>query len=341
MIKSIIFLLNILVIIKLSDAGCYLSNHTMTEDCRFKNFYNFGTSAGDKKMPADDDHHERVEMPTQFKFFDKHFTALYASTNGVIKLVNENDRFDNVLDLHNEFYYNSVRFPIYNHSLIAPFWTDMSPHRKDSHTFYRIATDKTTLNRVFREVESFMPSASSFGPEWAVIITWFQLSANQHTRFGHNNTFQLVISSDGIQSYVIFNYGPLAWPNEKVKVNVVSGYNVGDNERFFEMAESFTPNIVNLQHRSNVNIPGKWIFCVDGHFLKGEPIQKSFVHSGEHRHLLYILLILIILIGINSLVSTGLWINVLMRNRSKVGPVLQMKYNKQLNESQMNLTQDV
>jgi len=342
MIKSIIFLINILVLIKLSHAGCYSSDHSDLNDCRFRNFYNFGPMSGDKKMPSDDDHHEKIELPSKFKFFDKYYSALYASTNGVIKLVNESDKYDNVLDIHNEYYYNSVHFPISNHSLIAPFWTDMSPHRKDSHTFYRIATDKHTLNRVYQEAENFMPlSASSFGPQWAFIITWYQLSANQHTRFGHNNTFQLVITSDGIQSYVIFNYGPLNWPNEKVKVNVVSGYNIGDNQRFFEMAESFTPNITNLQHRSNVNIPGKWMFCVDGHFPKGESVQKQFGHHyGENRYLLYILLILIVLIGINSLVSTGLWINELMRNRSKIGPVLQMKYNKQLNESQMNLTQD-
>ena len=150
MIKSIIFLINILVLIKLSHAGCYSSDHSdlngtklnflliflslmyfvlLKIDCRFRNFYNFGPMSGDKKMPSDDDHHEKIELPSKFKFFDKYYSALYASTNGVIKLVNESDKYDNVLDIHNEYYYNSVHFPISNHSLIAPFWTDMSPHR--------------------------------------------------------------------------------------------------------------------------------------------------------------------------------------------------------------------
>jgi hypothetical protein len=146
-------------------------------------------------------------------------------------------------------------------SLIAPFWTDVSS--KNGENYYRIATDLNTLKRIHNEIERIPENSSNFLPKWAAVVTWHKIQAFNHKRFDFENSLQLILASDSIQSYVLFNYGNLTWPNPKVKVEVVSGYNLGDNINFFEMNESFSTNITDLQYKSNVDFPGKWIFRVD------------------------------------------------------------------------------
>ena len=137
----------------------------------------------------------------------------------------------------------------------------------DSHgdIFYRLATDNETLDRVASEINPLRQNRTLYKPSWASVITWFQMKAFNHRRFDFNNTFQLVLTTDGSQSYAMFNYGRLSWPNSKVKVNVISGYNLGDNTNFIQMDGSFTPNITNLEFSSNVGLASKWIFRLDNH----------------------------------------------------------------------------
>jgi hypothetical protein len=76
--------------------------------------YNFGPEAGDSKMPSFDDHYIKIEMPIQFKFYNKHFSSLLVTTNGLVKLLKYNENITEFLDLHNNYFYNSAKFPIAN-----------------------------------------------------------------------------------------------------------------------------------------------------------------------------------------------------------------------------------
>ena len=76
------------------------------------------------------------------------------------------------------------------------------------------------------------------------------------------------------------------------------------------------------------------MYRVDSH--KSEIINKIVSAKIKENTMLYVLLVLIILIGINSLVSTVLWIN---KCRIQLTPLPSLAYNKQLNESKMSLNQ--
>ena len=75
------------------------------------------------------------------------------------------------------------------------------------------------------------------------------------------------------------------------------------------------------------------MYRVDSH--KHEMIRRMEDVKTRDYALFYGLLVLIILIGINSLVSTALWI----KKFFKTHPPATVSYNKQLNESQMVLNE--
>lgn len=43
-----------------------------------------------------------------------------------------------------------------------------------------------------------------------------------------------------------------------------AGFNGGNLTNFFSLPGSRTPEIVNIQETTNVNVPGRWAFKVDG-----------------------------------------------------------------------------
>jgi hypothetical protein len=92
-------------------------------------------------------------------------------------------------------------------------------------------------------------------------------------KYRSNNTFQIALVTDGYYSFVIFNYGRIAWPNLFVKKLIQSGWNSGDNVNYYRFNTSSNDNLVK---NSNVNIPSKWIFRVDYR----EEIINSFVPFG-------------------------------------------------------------
>jgi hypothetical protein len=74
------------------------------------------------------------------------------------------------------------------------------------------------------------------------------------------NTFQVIIATDGIKTFVLFLYEDIQWGSSH---NVI-GFNAGDQERSYTLPESWTTNaILNLESTSNVGIPGAYIFRVD------------------------------------------------------------------------------
>ena len=56
--------------------------------------------------------------------------------------------------------------------------------------------------------------STKFKPSRVYIITWDQVAA-YNGNSSLNNTFQLVIATDGKLSFLIFNFGIMSWPNSK------------------------------------------------------------------------------------------------------------------------------
>ena len=87
------------------------------------------------------------------------------------------------------------------------------------------------------------------------------------------NTFQAVLATDSVRSFVIFLYadGEIQWTSGDGSHGVHGlggtpaqvGFNAGDGIRHAVIPASYTDAIINITHTSNVDIPGVWVFRVD------------------------------------------------------------------------------
>ena len=102
------------------------------------------------------------------------------------------------------------------------------------------------------------------------------------------NTFQCVLATNGIKSYVIFLYADLQWvaPNQCNGNGVCTpatnpaqaGFSAGDGMRYFTVNGSGTDTVLGLNSTSNVGRPGVWIFQVDGDQVMsaGKPVGNTY-----------------------------------------------------------------
>jgi len=325
----------VFLLINYAQAGCYLDKSF--EDCKYRHLLDFGPNAGDSNLTKQDDHFILIKKPVQFKFYGKYFESLYVSTNGVVQLIEKNQTFD----LHEKFSYNPAIFQMVNETLIAPFWTDMISDSIGD-VFYRLVTDEDSLRQIEFEIDRLTKASccEEFKASWVAVITWYKQKAFNHKRYEYNNTFQLVLTTNGEESYVLFNYGRLEWPNSRVKANVESGLNLGDGKNYYKMEGSFTPTVIDLENKSNVGMRSKWLFRVDefqNSFLKGSRPDCHYYKKINKFNIAIACLLLIT--SLYALIMTGSWIYDYF-SKQKLRPRLQMKYAKHLNsESIMNLNE--
>jgi len=334
------FIFLIYILVKSTEAGCYLAQSK--EECitSMRSFYDFGPAAGDHALPKLDDHFELVKTPGKFKFYDHFYSYFYLSTNGFIELKEKNENFK----MHEKFNFNSAPFPIAGHAIIAPFWADHVPELHGD-IFYRFITDLDSMDQISRDINSFKPSkfVADFIPNWASVITWFQIKSHPHRRFVYKNSFQLVLTSDGETSYIMFNYGDLQWPNKVVNVSVQIGYNSGDNKTFLEIRESPNLRVVDLKHSSNVDLRSRWMYRVDSHEnrLESQKIKERVEEAKKSGpKWLNFLIFLIALVGIISIFNTAMWAGILLKNRNFPSFPSPFNYRRQLSESKSALSQD-
>ena len=115
------------------------------------------------------------------------------------------------------------------------------------------------------------------------------------------NSFQCVLVSDGSLSFAIFIYGAIHWIAGDVKsggsgsgelqesndFDIVTaatpalvGVNAGHNIQHFTVPESLTEDIININITSNIDVPGIWIFQVNGDVsIPIAPIYSITIHD--------------------------------------------------------------
>ncbi|KAK9401098.1 sushi nidogen and EGF-like domain-containing protein 1 [Crotalus adamanteus] len=88
------------------------------------------------------------------------------------------------------------------------------------------------------------------------------------------NTFQIVLITDGLLSFTIFNYESITWTTGMHAssggnlaglggIAAQAGFNAGDGKRYFNIPGSRTDDIVDVEMTTNVGIPGRWVFRID------------------------------------------------------------------------------
>ena len=92
------------------------------------------------------------------------------------------------------------------------------------------------------------------------------------------NTFQCILATSELESFVIFLYADLQWTTGLVSggsrgfggTEALAGYNAGDRINSYTLPGSQTSDVLKLTKTSNVDIPGTWVFKVG----RGTQIQK-------------------------------------------------------------------
>jgi WD40 repeat protein len=206
--------------------------------------YPFGPSLGDISLPKNDDgSYGPINLGLPFPFFGSIYSNIYVNTNGLISFLSPISE------------YIPKKFPISTPS-ISPFWSDVNTNI-GGQIYYRESSSSSDLNQAKSDITNVY--SASFNPTRLYITTWYQVAAYSGSS-SVNNTFQVVIATDGKLSFVIYNFGSMSWPNSLLSKDSNFGYNAGDNTNFYSHPNSFTNSITNVSLQSNVKIPGKWIF---------------------------------------------------------------------------------
>ncbi|CAL4067748.1 unnamed protein product, partial [Meganyctiphanes norvegica] len=162
--------------------------------------------------------------------------------------------------------------------------------------------------RLMWDIRDGMVGAEIFMPKHAIIVTWKNVtfaggSVNTDAKYV-TNTFQLVVATDEIRTYTMFNYEHMAWTSHTEAggstdegqggVPAFVGFNAGNGTRSYE----YTPYSQKLYIRDlavagNANgMPGRHIFRVDEKVMAGccrrEEELKSYplTFSPEHGNMM-------------------------------------------------------
>ncbi|XP_078317936.1 uncharacterized protein LOC144620594 isoform X2 [Crassostrea virginica] len=217
-----------------------------------KQFYPFGAAAGDSNLLAKDDEStsSRILVSVPFPFFGSLQSAVYINKNGAITF--------EAARLQTSHAFPSSEFQ----KIIAPFWTQINT-TDGGYLWYRTSMDNTILRRGTNEIRSFSSGMFQFSATLIVVVTWENVAAhlcslNWTITCQQRNTFQLVLITDGIYSFALFNYNKITWTQ-----NTQVGFDAGDGENYFSVPGSMTDRMRNLPKMSNIDIPGQFVFRVD------------------------------------------------------------------------------
>ena len=228
-------------------------------------FYDF--DARDSSLPKTNDARSpEILLDPPFLLFGKSYNVCHVQSNGIISLGE-----------HAPKVYNGTLFFPYLHSvLIAPFYGDVSTQIRGNIWYKTVYNRSAELENIKEDInDAFSNESEIFSPKYALIATWYRVGYSQATT-NKVNTFQCVITTDGVKSFAIFLYNIMQWvleydPVYPARVGFVDGasnvYNV------YEFPNSGQPGILHYIRKSNVRRQGIWMFRIDGKIiLSPQPI---------------------------------------------------------------------
>ncbi|GAA6088480.1 uncharacterized protein LOC113662189, partial [Tachysurus ichikawai] len=179
----------------------------------------------------------QITLQQPFRFFGSSEYTIYVNKNGILSF---SEPLGEASPDHNRDN---------NTNIIAPLWTDFETDYS-SRVNYQEVTSGPLLFRATQDINTMFPE-SPFYATWIFIATWQTMSFANSTG---NATFQAVLVSNNIDTYVILNYGEI----DSTDQSWLAGYEAVDG-RSFIIPEKDT---FNLSSSSNVQIPGRWAFQV-------------------------------------------------------------------------------
>ncbi|PIO32816.1 hypothetical protein AB205_0165870 [Aquarana catesbeiana] len=191
----------------------------------------------------------------QIPLFGRYYSYLYVNNNGLISFSSPISQ------------YIPQALPVaYGNPFLAIFWTDVD-NRVTGDIYYRESTDPALLSRATSDIRTYF-HAVNFTAQWVFVATWHRV-----TYYGSStnrvNTFQAVLTTDGNQTFLLYNYDDIQWPSIYAYGSyqhgplALAGLNSGYDTGYYTLPGSLTLSVANLSSTSNVNVTGRWAFKVD------------------------------------------------------------------------------
>ncbi|XP_048368680.1 alpha-tectorin isoform X2 [Sphaerodactylus townsendi] len=237
----------------------------------------------DTKTPkVDDGSSPEIKLSFPIIFFGTSHKTVFVNNNGVISF--------NALVSQ----FTPESFPLNDgRAFIAPFWADVHNGIRGE-VYYRESSDPALLRKVSRDIRKYFKNLSSFTAVSVFVATWEEVTFYGGSSTTPVNTFQAVLTSDGTSSFAMFNYEEINWTTGTASggdpltglggVMAQSGFNGGNNTNYFSIPGSRTTEIVNIEETTNVNLPGRWVFRIDGREIdpaNGCSARGQFLRQGE------------------------------------------------------------
>ncbi|XP_033763976.1 sushi, nidogen and EGF-like domain-containing protein 1 isoform X2 [Pecten maximus] len=226
--------------------------------------YDNVTTTDDQLLQPNDDG-SSSQILFSFPYFNNTQTSAYVNTNGDIT-------FGRSLST-----YTPSAFPLSNNfMMVAVFWTDIITTYVGE-IWYKLSSSQDLMNRAGTDIQSGFSDQNDFSPSLVFIVTWSEVPY-----FGASgddlllrNTFQIVLTTDGTKSFVMFHYLKLDWAS-----NAMVGFNAGDGVNSYTINGSLSADVTNLVNRSNVGVPGKFLFRVDGDTI--QPADQNLTNNNNN-----------------------------------------------------------
>ncbi|XP_069583832.1 sushi, nidogen and EGF-like domain-containing protein 1 isoform X7 [Ranitomeya imitator] len=231
-------------------------------------FYPFGPQQGDSVTRRQDDGGSGLlPISRAFTFFGDKHSGLYVNNNGVVSFLREVSQF------------TPVAFPISgDRRVVAAFWADVD-NRRGGEVFYQETEDPSVLRRANHDIHTYFPELSDFNATWVFIATWYRVTFYGGDSSSPVNSFQIVLITDGLRAFTIFNYETIQWTTGRHAssggdslgrggIAAQAGFNAGDGWRYFNIPGSRTDDIAGIANTTNVGIPGRWVFRIDNNHVQ-------------------------------------------------------------------------
>ncbi|XP_052794532.1 uncharacterized protein LOC128227759 isoform X2 [Mya arenaria] len=221
-----------------NNTGVY-DTHTRT--CDVMPLFSYGNSAGDVTLNTEDGCSEALVFPPGIPVDGSKYTNLYVCKNGFITL---GSPYNNPNPPRGSF--GSGR------AVIAPFYTSM----RDGNVFYRHIDGTANPSLIFVNDVLFAETLLSrfrgtkeFTTKFALFVTWKNMHPIQSIFImDKTSTFQLVLLSDGVDTFTFFVYGHgmMTWEAYKsIDVDIWVGISNTGNV-VFQHPYSYTTSLLRL-----------------------------------------------------------------------------------------------
>nr|CAB3262801.1 uncharacterized protein LOC100183467 [Phallusia mammillata] len=187
----------------------------------------YGDEANDDWFTGDDVY-VHIRVPTGIPFEKSTYTSLFVISNGLISLGEGGWR------IRYMYYPWGNGFDSVDVPLIAPFWDDFHPYyyysynwqSESGRVFYNVydktrqslnSASESIVQEVARRVVKF-GGKEDFNPTFVLKVTWNEVLMH-YWRYnqGYPSTFQAIVASDGMDTYLIYNYkeDAMLWDERK------------------------------------------------------------------------------------------------------------------------------